>query len=126
MSVDTPIGEYARDVAGGGNSMEQTELVRALSGVIDPIRTRERARLRDIATELKQTDGEHWAAGETLERACIFLDACLMAEKHPTRSVTEELREQIVELEEELDQEQLRAKIRYLKSRIEKRRGEWR
>lgn len=44
--------------------------------VLTPIKDcRPRARLREIAIELKQMDGEHWAVGEMLERACICLDA---------------------------------------------------
>jgi len=43
--------------------------------LLDPIRGQDRPRLREIATDLKQTDGEHWAVGEMLERACILLDA---------------------------------------------------
>lgn len=44
--------------------------------VLDPVGTYPaiRPRLREIATELKHLDGEHWAAGEVVERACNYFD----------------------------------------------------
>lgn len=33
------------------------------------------SQLREVITELKQGDGEHWAAGETIERILILLNA---------------------------------------------------
>lgn len=58
------IGERARAEALG------------LWGVIEVVREYPyRPKLREIADELKRLDGEHWAVGEMLERACIFLDA---------------------------------------------------
>ena len=51
-----------------------TEL-EALRSIIDPIRDHDRSLLRKVATNLKQTDGESWAVGEMLERACLYLDA---------------------------------------------------
>ena len=48
----------------------------ALWKVVTPIRSYPYpATLRRIARQLKCTDGEHWAIGEILERACDFLDA---------------------------------------------------
>lgn len=46
--------------------------------ISDPIRNHPaiQPRLREIATELKHLDGEHWVAGEIVERACNYLDAC--------------------------------------------------
>jgi len=58
---------------------ESTEqMVERLLEILNPINTHDRKRLREIVTELKQTDGEHWAVGEMLERACIFLDVYQM------------------------------------------------
>jgi len=44
-----------------------------LLDILEPIRQHDQKRLCEIATELKQTDGEHWAVGEMLERAVQFL-----------------------------------------------------
>jgi len=44
-----------------------------LLNILEPIRQHDQKRLCEIATELKQTDGEHWAVGEMLERAVQFL-----------------------------------------------------
>jgi len=43
--------------------------------IIEPIKDHDRPLLRKIAEDLKQKDGESWAVGEMLERACILLDA---------------------------------------------------
>jgi hypothetical protein len=57
---------------------ELIQIVSSAEHVIDPIRNYPaiRPRLREIATELKHLDGEHWAVGEMLRRACLYLDAC--------------------------------------------------
>ncbi len=48
----------------------------AFAAVLEPVAHPDvRARLREIAIELKHMDGEHWAVGEMLERACIVMDA---------------------------------------------------
>ena len=54
------------------------EVKKSLYGVLQMIRHHNRPRLRKIAQELKQADGERWAVGEMLERACIVLDAIEM------------------------------------------------
>ncbi len=56
-------------------SMYSQQVTEALLRILDPLKSHKRAELRDIAIELKQMDGEHWAVGEMLERGCIFLDA---------------------------------------------------
>jgi hypothetical protein len=43
-----------------------------------------RARLREVATRLKQTDGESWAVGEALEGICLLLD--FHDDRHPEGS----------------------------------------
>lgn len=60
------------------------QMVKMLLSTLDPINSCERARLREIATELKQTDDEHRAVGEMLERVCIFLDAYEMTSRNST------------------------------------------
>lgn len=57
------------------NRRQQITITEGLFAVLEPIKAQRRATLREIATELKQTDGEYWAVGEMLERGCIFLDA---------------------------------------------------
>lgn len=52
-----------------------TEEAKALFQVIEPLLRHQRVILREKAQQLKQTDGEGWAVGEMLERACILLDA---------------------------------------------------
>lgn len=52
-----------------------TEIQDVGTQLLDVIRKHNRPTLRQIATDLKQVDGEHWAVGEMLERACILLDA---------------------------------------------------
>ena len=48
----------------------------AFAGVLEAVDHPDvRARLGEIATELKQMDGEHWAIGEMVNRASIVLDA---------------------------------------------------
>ena len=54
------------------------EICKGYKEVLDPILHHERARLREKATQLKQSDGEGWAIGEMLERGCILLDALEM------------------------------------------------
>lgn len=61
----------------------QAERMRALEEVLDPIRHHHRPTLREKVTHLKQTDGEGWAVGEMLERACILLDALEMKPEEP-------------------------------------------
>ena len=46
--------------------------------VVEPVRSHDRPTLRRKAEELKQSDGEGWAIGEMLERACMLLDAMEM------------------------------------------------
>jgi hypothetical protein len=53
----------------------RAERVSALEAVIDPIREHDRRFLRKWVERLKTSDGEGWAVGEMLERACILLDA---------------------------------------------------
>lgn len=59
--------------------MSDVEMLRALGAILDPIRQHDRPMLRQKARQLKQSDGEGWAVGELLERACIHLDACQLA-----------------------------------------------
>ena len=59
-------------------------MVEMLLSILDPIESHERARLREIATGLKQMDSKHWAVGEMLERGCIFLDAYEMTSRNST------------------------------------------
>ncbi len=57
------------------NPTQLAALMTATEAVFAPIREQERASLRERAWQLKQTDGEGWAIGEMVERACIVLDA---------------------------------------------------
>ncbi len=50
-------------------------LLAATEAVFASIRDADRTSLRERAAQLKQTDGEGWAIGEMVERACIVLDA---------------------------------------------------
>ena len=58
------------------------EVCRGYKEVVAPLLTHERRILREKATQLKQTDGEGWAIGEMVERACILLDALDTHKKH--------------------------------------------
>jgi len=51
------------------------EVCKGYKEVLDPLLSQNRSSLRKKATQLKQMDGEGWAIGETVERACILLDA---------------------------------------------------
>lgn len=62
--------------------MSNAEMLRSLKAVLDPIREQDRPMLREKARQLKQTDGEGWAVGELLERACIHLDACEVSARY--------------------------------------------
>jgi|GEM_PF-6637446 len=64
------------------------ENLRALSEILDPIREHVRLNLRQIAQRLKQNDGESWAVGEMLERACIYLDAVSMGDAQVKEGVS--------------------------------------
>jgi len=51
------------------------EVCKGYKEVLDPLLSQNRSSLRRKATQLKQTDGEGWAIGEMVTRACILLDA---------------------------------------------------
>ena len=55
----------------------------AFRSIIQPVRAPQiRATLRRIADEeLKRMDGEHWAIGEMLTRACLWLDGQFYTDK---------------------------------------------
>ena len=55
--------------------LDQEQGYLAFLELLEKIRYHDRPRLREIACNLKQTDGEGWAVGELLESACIYLDA---------------------------------------------------
>jgi hypothetical protein len=58
--------------------MIQEQELKGLRAIVEVIRNHDRPTLRQKAEQLKQTDGEGWAIGEMLERACIFLDVVEM------------------------------------------------
>lgn len=83
-------GEYPCLECGLPLTWDDEPSPQALWQLLDPIKDyRPRARLREIAVELKQMDGEHWMVGEMLERSCIFLDA-LQATQQPPEAITAE------------------------------------
>lgn len=58
---------------------EQPEAKIILVSILEPIALlHDLPRLREIVIELKQSDGEHRAIGEMLERACNILDVELL------------------------------------------------
>ena len=58
----------------------------AFHRLLDPIRNHPRPILREKAEQLKRSDGESWAIGELLERACIMLDALPLEGTAPPRA----------------------------------------
>jgi len=50
------------------------EVCKGYKAVLVPLLKQDRSLLRKKANQLKQTDGEGWAIGEAIERACILLD----------------------------------------------------
>lgn len=66
---------YQRDEKEMGDNVDIHQLLSAFLEIIEPIEDIAKAtsnKIWEIITELKQTDGEHWAVGEMLERAFIF------------------------------------------------------
>jgi len=60
---------------------DEKQILEALNVVIDPLRRQDRRLLRRIALRLKCYKGEWRAAGEVIERACMFLDLLEEAER---------------------------------------------
>ena len=52
------------------------ELMRYYGEIIDPLRDHDRKFLRKKVTMLKQSDGEGWAIGESLQRIINLLSMC--------------------------------------------------
>ena len=65
--------------------MDNQVMLSRYQQVFDPIKDHQRTTLREKAEQLKQSDGEDWAIGEMLERACILLDALEIANHAQTR-----------------------------------------
>lgn len=59
-------------------SLVNAEVCRGYIDIIAPLLRHERRMLRVKANNLKQMDGEFWAIGEVITRACILLDALEM------------------------------------------------
>lgn len=60
------------------DTIDKNQLLLAYQEVIEPIEKIAKKtpnKIWEIFTELKQSDDEHWAVGEMLERAFIFLTA---------------------------------------------------
>jgi len=57
------------------------EVCKGYKEVLDPLLKHDRANLREKVKHLKQTDGEGWAIGEVIERACILFDALDLSKK---------------------------------------------
>ena len=71
-------GEETKNKMELDDTIDKNQLLLAYQEVIEPIEDIVKItpnKIWEIFTELKQGDGEHWAVGEMLERAFIFLTA---------------------------------------------------
>ena len=55
--------------------LKKSRLLAAYEDVVEPLKNHTGHILREKARRLKQADGESWAIGEVIERACILRDA---------------------------------------------------
>ena len=59
----------------GRLAKHNAQMLSGLQAMLDPVRGHDRKLLWEKVGHLKQSDGEGWAVGEMLERACILFDA---------------------------------------------------
>lgn len=82
---------YIEDISLGGYRLISLERHRALWQVLQPLMQQNRPVLRERATRLKQGDGESWAIGESIERACILFDAIELNPAQDIRDMQDEI-----------------------------------